>query len=93
MKAGQEDLTLSFIICWSLVIVCRLSSFVVCRLSVIVCRDGVTYMAEMSLEAKERGPEVSYQLALLITGVALAYWVGHPNSFVVMSALPDIVNR
>jgi hypothetical protein len=32
-------------------------------------------MAEMSLDAKERGPEVSYQLALLITGVALAYWV------------------
>lgn len=29
----------------------------------------------MSLEASERGPEVSYQLALLITGVALAYWV------------------
>lgn len=28
-----------------------------------------TYMAEMSLEASERGPEVSYQLALLITGV------------------------
>ncbi|KAK4936051.1 hypothetical protein LTR10_023001 [Elasticomyces elasticus] len=34
-----------------------------------------TYMAEMSLEARERGPEVSYQLALLISGVALAYWV------------------
>lgn len=34
-----------------------------------------TYMAEMSLEAKERGPEISYQLALLITGVALAYWI------------------
>lgn len=29
----------------------------------------------MSLEAGERGPEVSYQLALLITGVALAYWI------------------
>jgi len=29
----------------------------------------------MSLEASERGPEVSYQLALLITGVALAYWI------------------
>jgi hypothetical protein len=29
----------------------------------------------MSLQAKERGPEVSYQLALLISGVALAYWV------------------
>ena len=29
----------------------------------------------MSLEAGERGPEVSYQLALLISGVALAYWV------------------
>ncbi|KAH7374231.1 putative sugar transporter STL1 [Cadophora sp. MPI-SDFR-AT-0126] len=34
-----------------------------------------TYMAEMSLTARERGPEISYQLALLITGVALAYWV------------------
>jgi MFS family permease len=34
-----------------------------------------TYMAEMSLEANERGPEVSYQLALLISGVALAYWL------------------
>ena len=34
-----------------------------------------TYMAELSLEASERGPEVSYQLALLISGVALAYWV------------------
>lgn len=29
----------------------------------------------MSLEAKERGPEVSKQGALLITGVALAYWI------------------
>ena len=27
------------------------------------------YMAEMSLEAKERGPEVAYQLAILVTGV------------------------
>lgn len=34
-----------------------------------------TYMAEMSRDAKERGPEVSYQLALLITGIPLAYWV------------------
>jgi MFS family permease len=34
-----------------------------------------TYMAEMSLEANERGPEVSYQLALLISAVALAYWL------------------
>ncbi|KAK4901518.1 hypothetical protein LTR27_001290 [Elasticomyces elasticus] len=49
----------------------------------IICGFGIgciasavpTYMAEMSLEASERGPEVSYQLALLITGVALAYWV------------------
>lgn len=29
----------------------------------------------MSLEAGERGPEVSYQLALLITGIPLAYWI------------------
>ncbi|OQO11719.1 hypothetical protein B0A48_03446 [Cryoendolithus antarcticus] len=34
-----------------------------------------TYMAEMSLQADQRGPEVSYQLALLITGVAGAYWI------------------
>lgn len=48
----------------------------------IVCGFGIgciastvpTYMAEMSLEAKERGPEVSLQLALLITGIPLAYW-------------------
>lgn len=37
-------------------------------------RKADDLQAEMSLEAKERGPEVSYQLALLITGVALAYW-------------------
>ncbi|KAF4549764.1 Sugar (and other) transporter-like protein 17 [Elsinoe fawcettii] len=49
----------------------------------IICGFGIgciasavpTYMAEMSLEAKERGPEISYQGALLICGVALAYWV------------------
>ncbi|KAK3115877.1 hypothetical protein LTR53_004321 [Teratosphaeriaceae sp. CCFEE 6253] len=49
----------------------------------IICGFGIgciassvpTYMAEMSLEASERGPEVAYQLALLITGVALAYWI------------------
>lgn len=34
-----------------------------------------TYMAEMSLEAAERGPEISYQLALLISGIPLAYWI------------------
>ncbi|KAF2106883.1 general substrate transporter [Lophiotrema nucula] len=49
----------------------------------IICGCGIgciasavpTYMAEMSLEAKERGPEVCWQLALLISGVALAYWI------------------
>lgn len=35
------------------------------------------YQAEMSLEAKERGPEVSKQGALLITGVAMAYWIDY----------------
>ena len=43
----------------------------------IICGCGIgciasavpTYMAEMSLEARERGPEVCWQLALLITGV------------------------
>ena len=40
----------------------------------------------MSLEASERGPEVSYQLALLITGVALAYWV---STWLLCIVLPD----
>ncbi|KAI7462728.1 putative sugar transporter STL1 [Hortaea werneckii] len=34
-----------------------------------------TYMAEMSLEASQRGPETQYQLALLISGIPLAYWI------------------
>ncbi len=34
-----------------------------------------TYMAEMSIESKERGPEVSVQCIFLITGVAIAYWL------------------
>lgn len=43
----------------------------------VICGFGIgciasavpTYMAEMSLEAKERGPEISFQGALLIAGV------------------------
>ena len=34
-----------------------------------------TYMAEMSIESKERGPEVAVQCAWLISGVALGYWM------------------
>ncbi|RFU34871.1 hypothetical protein B7463_g1442, partial [Scytalidium lignicola] len=33
------------------------------------------YLAEMSTEAKERGPQVAVTCALLISGVALAYWI------------------
>ncbi len=33
-----------------------------------------TYMAEMSIDSKERGPEVAIQCIWLICGVALAYW-------------------
>lgn len=29
----------------------------------------------MSIESKERGPEVAIQCVFLITGVALAYWI------------------
>jgi hypothetical protein len=32
-----------------------------------------TYMAEMSITSKERGPEVAIQCIWLISGVALAY--------------------
>src|SRR6201996_642131 len=34
-----------------------------------------TYMSEMSITAKERGPEVAIQCIWLISGVALAYWM------------------
>ena len=34
-----------------------------------------TYMAEMSIESKERGPEVAIQCVWLISGVALGYWM------------------
>jgi hypothetical protein len=34
-----------------------------------------TYMAEMSIESKERGPEVAVQCVWLISGVALGYWM------------------
>lgn len=52
-------------------------------ISRVLCGFGIgfiscsvpTYMAEMSIESKERGPEVSLQCIYLITGVALAYWL------------------
>ncbi|KAJ5698166.1 hypothetical protein N7462_000171 [Penicillium macrosclerotiorum] len=34
-----------------------------------------TYMAEMSLTEKERGPEVALQCIFLVSGCAFAYWV------------------
>lgn len=49
----------------------------------IICGFGIgfisctvpTYMAEMSIEAKERGPEVAFTCCLLITGIPVAYWL------------------
>ncbi|KAJ5753591.1 uncharacterized protein N7511_007744 [Penicillium nucicola] len=34
-----------------------------------------TYMAEMSITEKERGPEVAFQCVFLVSGCAFAYWV------------------
>ena len=34
-----------------------------------------TYMAEMSIKAAQRGPEVAFTCALLISGIPLAYWI------------------
>ena len=34
-----------------------------------------TYMAEMSTEVAQRGPEVAFTCALLISGIPLAYWI------------------
>jgi MFS family permease len=52
-------------------------------ISRVLCGFGIgfiscavpTYMAEMSIESKERGPEVAVQCIFLITGVAIAYWL------------------
>lgn len=49
----------------------------------VLCGFGVgfisstvpSYMAEMSITEKERGPEIAVQCAVLISGVALAYWI------------------
>lgn len=49
----------------------------------VICGFGIgfisstspTYMAEMSINAKERGPEVAQQCSWLIFGIAVAYWV------------------
>ncbi|KAF2097821.1 putative sugar transporter STL1 [Rhizodiscina lignyota] len=49
----------------------------------IICGFGIgfisstvpTYMAEMSIKSKERGPEVAVQCAWLISGIAVAYWI------------------
>lgn len=49
----------------------------------VICGFGIgfisstspTYMAEMSITAKERGPEVAQQCSWLIFGIAVAYWI------------------
>ncbi|KAG0645448.1 Sugar transporter STL1 [Hyphodiscus hymeniophilus] len=49
----------------------------------VICGFGIgfisstvpTYMAEMSIESKERGPEVAVQCVWLISGIAVAYWI------------------
>lgn len=49
----------------------------------VICGFGIgfiscavpTYMAEMSLTEKERGPEVAFQCIFLVSGCAFAYWV------------------
>jgi MFS family permease len=51
----------------------------------IVCGFGIgfisstspTYMAEMSITAAERGPEVAQQCSWLIAGIAIAYWIDY----------------
>lgn len=51
----------------------------------ILCGFGIgfisctvpTYMAEMSIDPKERGPEVAFTCCLLITGIPIAYWLDY----------------
>jgi hypothetical protein len=44
-------------------------------LSELQCTPLTKVQAEMSIESKERGPEVAVQCAWLISGIAVAYWV------------------
>ncbi|KNG48354.1 sugar transporter stl1 [Stemphylium lycopersici] len=49
----------------------------------LICGFGIgfisctvpTYMAEMSIEAAQRGPEVAFTCCLLISGIPIAYWI------------------
>lgn len=51
----------------------------------VICGFGIgfisssspTYMAEMSITASERGPEVAQQCSWLIFGIAVAYWIDY----------------
>jgi MFS family permease len=51
----------------------------------IICGFGIgfisstcpTYISEMSITAKERGPEVAVQCSWLISGIAIAYWIDY----------------
>lgn len=83
MQLGRRKTILlgDFFICVGAIL--QASTFSVGQIIVgrVICGMGIgciasavpTYMAEMSLEAKERGPEVCWQLALLITGVVCIY--------------------
>ncbi|KAK3187241.1 hypothetical protein K4F52_003872 [Lecanicillium sp. MT-2017a] len=85
MKIGRRLTIVLGNVCIIIGAIIQASTFSVGQIIVgrIICGFGIgfiasavpTYMSEMSLEAKERGPEVSKQGALLITGVALAYWI------------------
>lgn len=79
MKLGRRKTILLGDLCICIGAALQASTYSVAQIIVgrIICGMGIgciasavpTYMAEMSLEAKERGPEISYQGALLITGV------------------------
>ncbi|OJJ60316.1 hypothetical protein ASPSYDRAFT_1171262 [Aspergillus sydowii CBS 593.65] len=49
------------------IIVARVLCFITCNVPM--------YMSEMSIEARERGPEVAINCSALLLGVALSYWI------------------
>jgi MFS family permease len=85
MPLGRRNIILLGNLCVIIGAILQASAWSVPHIIVgrIMCGFGIgfisctvpTYMAEMSIEAKERGPEVAFTCCLLISGIPIAYWI------------------
>ncbi|CAK7237395.1 hypothetical protein SCUCBS95973_009944 [Sporothrix curviconia] len=51
------------------------AQIIVARVICLITCNVAMYMSEMSIHARERGPEVAINCASLLAGVAISYWV------------------